>query len=483
MKKPTTGSTTAAAPRPAAVAATLGASLAAALTVLLAGCATPAASPDARQGVAPVPDPKLARIGQIVVVYMENRSFDHLFGLYPGANGLAEARAQGRTVQTDRSGKPYEQLPVPLADKHGKPDARLTDAIPNGPFALEPRVALNQAMFSPIHAYYANQRQINGGLNDRFVAEGNSGGLLMGYYDGRQLGLWKLAQRFTLADNFFQSAFGGSFLNHMWLVCACTPEFPDAPAGIKAVDAAGKVPGSEEEAYVTTDGYAVNTLQGRWLYDPTKKQALLPPQSLPTIGDRLSEKGIGWAYYAQDYRRAVAATAAGKGLSSFSYHHQPFTVFKRFIDSPEQRERHLKDRDDFMADVRGGRLPPVSFYKPTGGKNMHPGRGNVADGDAEAVEIVQAVMAGPQWKDTVVIVTTDENGGFWDHAAPPKGDRWGPGSRIPALVISPFSEGGHVDHTPYETVSILRLIEERFGLKPLSSRDAKATSLARALKL
>ncbi|WIT14166.1 acid phosphatase [Paucibacter sediminis] len=455
------------------------AALAAAVAQLLAGCAA-STGPSAQD---PAPDPKLAKIGQIVVVYMENRSFDHLFGLYPGANGLAQARAEGRTVQTDRDGKPYAQLPVPLADKNGKPDARLLDPIPNGPFALEPRVALNQPMFSPIHAYYANQRQINGGRNDRFVAEGNSGGLLMGYYDGSQMGLWKLAQRFTLADNFFQSAFGGSFLNHFWLVCACTPVFPDAPATIKAVDEAGNVPGSHEEAYVTTDGHAVNTMQGSWLYDPTKKQALLPPQSLPTIGDRLSDKGIAWAYYAQDYQRAVAATAAGKGLSSFSYHHQPFTFFKRFIDSPAQRATHLKDREDFIADARAGRLPPVSFYKPTGGKNMHPGRGNVADGDAEAVAIVQEVMNGPQWKNTVVIVTTDENGGFWDHAAPPKGDRWGPGSRIPALVVSPFSEGGHVDHTPYETVSILRLIEERFGLKPLSNRDAKATSLARALKL
>ena len=114
---------------------------------------------------------------------------------------------------------------------------------------------------------------------------------------------------------------------------------------------------------------------------------------------------------------------------------------------------------------------------------MHPGRGSVADGDAEATAIVEEIIKGPQWRNTVVIVATDENGGFWDHVAPPKGDRWGPGSRIPALVVSPFSEGGRIDHTQYETVSILRLIEERFGLKPLGSRDANATSLARALKL
>nr|WP_315429286.1 acid phosphatase [uncultured Albidiferax sp.] len=448
----------------------------AAAVLLATACSTPT-----RQASAP--DPQLAQIGQIVVVYLENRSFDHLFGLYPGANGVPNALAQGLGVQVDANNQPYAVLPPPLADKTGKPDARLAGPIPNGPFRLDPKIGLGDTLFSPIHAFWANQRQINGGRNDRFVADGNSGGLLMGTYDGSSLGLWKLAQRFTLADNFFQSAFGGSFLNHFWLVCACTPVYANAPHHIVALDAQGRSAEPDEpEAYVTQDGYAVNTMQGSWLYDPTKKQALLPPQTAPTIGDRLSDKGIPWAYYGQDFNRAVAATQAGKGLSTFSYHHQPFIAFKRFIDSEAQRKAHLKDRADFMADAQGGTLPPVSFYKPTGGKNMHPGRGSVAEGDAEATEIVNAVMAGPQWKNTVVIVTTDENGGFWDHAAPPKGDRWGPGSRIPAIIVSPFSEGGRIDHTQYETVSILKLIEDRFGLAPLGTRDAKATSLAKALK-
>jgi phospholipase C len=450
---------------------------AAVAAALLAGCAS-------QQGAAPVAaDPKLERIGQIVVIYLENRSFDHLFGLFPGANGVANAIAQQQgTVQVDAQGKPYATLPPPVADKSGKPDPRFKQAIPNGPYRLDPVVGLGDTMFSPIHAYWANRRQINGGRNDRFVSAGNSGGLNMGYYDGSSLGLWKLAQRFTLADNFFMSAHGGSFLNHFWLVCACTPVFPNAPKTLVAIDDEGTVPGSHEEAYVTRDGYAVNTTQGSWLYNPTVKQALLPPQSMTTIGDRLSDKGIPWAYYAQDFNRAVEATRKGEGLSSFSYHHHPFTYFKRFIDSEAQRRAHLKDRADFVADIQAGRLPPVSFYKPTGGKNMHPGRGSVVDGDREATELVDLIMASPQWKNTVVVITTDENGGFWDHAAPPKGDRWGPGSRVPTVIGSPFAEGGRIDHTQYETVSILKLIEERFGLAPLGPRDAKATSLARALK-
>jgi phospholipase C len=155
--------------------------------ILVAGCAT---APSETHTPAPR-DPQLDKIGQIVVLYLENRSFDHLFGMYPGADGIANAKArQQGVVQVDRSGKPYAALPVPVMDKAGKPDARLADPIPNGPFRLEPKVGLADTMFSPIHAYYANRKQINGGRNDRFVADGNSGGLTMGYYDGSSLGLW-----------------------------------------------------------------------------------------------------------------------------------------------------------------------------------------------------------------------------------------------------------------------------------------------------
>jgi phospholipase C len=429
------------------------------------------------------PDPALAKIGQIVVIYMENRSFDHLFGLYPGADGIASALEQGRAVQTGPDGKPYVALP-PVAKEGGGVDERAPATPPNGPFRLDPGITLADRTASPVHAFWTHARQINGGRNDRFVVEGNSGGLPMGVFDGSKLKLWALAQRFTLADHFFQSAYGGSFLNHMWLVCACTPEFPNAPAEVKALDDRGTGPHAGAEAEVTRDGYAVNTLQGQWLFDPTREQTLLPAQTKTTIGDRLTEKGIPWVYYADGFDAAVAATRAGKKLTNFSYHHQPFTYFKRFVDSPFERAAHLKDKADMLRDVAAGTLPPVAFYKPMGDKNMHPGmhRSSVTAGDEDAADLVAAIMAGPQWRNTVVIVTTDENGGFWDHVAPPKGDRFGPASRIPALVISPFSEGGRIDHTNYETVSILKLIEERFGLAPLGTRDANANSLAKALR-
>jgi phospholipase C len=414
---------------------------------------------------------------------MENRSFDHLFGRFPGANGLEAAQRAGRTLQTGPDGAPYRMLP-PVTFEKGAPDLRFTQPIANGIFNLEPTVTLNDKTPSPVHAFWTHARQINGGLNDRFVVEGNTGALPMGMADGSSMKLWALAKRFTLADNFFQSAYGGSFLNHMWLVCACSPRFPNAPADLVARDERGSGDEPGEEAKVTRDGFAVNTIQGQLLFDPTKKQALLPAQTATTIGDRLSEKGIAWTYYADGYADAVADNQAGRKTHHFSYHHQPFTYFKRFVDSAAERAAHLKDKADLLRDIAAGTLPPVSFYKPRGGKNMHPGinSSSVAAGDEDAADVVQAIIDSPQWRNTMVIVTTDENGGFFDHAAPPKGDRFGPASRIPALIVSPFSEGGHVDHTEYETVSILALIEERFGLAPLGTRDARANSLSKALR-
>jgi plastocyanin len=91
---------------------------------------------------------------------------------------------------------------------------------------------------------------------------------------------------------------------------------------------------------------------------------------------------------------------------------------------------------------------------------------------------VRAVQQSPAWAYTAIIVTYDENGGFWDHVAPPKGDRWGPGTRVPTIVISPYAKKGYVDHTKYDTTSILKLIETRWGLAPLGPRDAAATGLA-----
>ncbi|MNT08419.1 Phospholipase C 2 precursor [compost metagenome] len=145
------------------------------------------------------------------------------------------------------------------------------------------------------------------------------------------------------------------------------------------------------------------------------------------------------------------------------------------VKAPAYRAAHLRDFDSqFLADAGAGKLPPVTFYKPQGNLNQHPGYASVADGDAHIASVIAQLKKSPQWKNMLVIVTYDENGGFYDHAAPPKGDRWGPGTRVPAILVSPYVKKGLVDHTQYDSASILRAITHRFALPVLdglSTRD------------
>lgn len=109
---------------------------------------------------------------------------------------------------------------------------------------------------------------------------------------------------------------------------------------------------------------------------------------------------------------------------------------------------------------------------------MHAGYADIASGDRHIATVIEHIRRGPQWANTVIVMTHDENGGWWDPVAPPPGDRWGPGSRIPALVIAPFAKKGHVDHTLYDTNSILRFISRVHGLAPLDGVTARDKAFA-----
>ena len=113
-------------------------------------------------------------------------------------------------------------------------------------------------------------------------------------------------------------------------------------------------------------------------------------------------------------------------------------------------------------------LPAASFYKPIGADNEHPGYANLVRGDYHAAGIIYQIQQSFIWDDAVIIVTYAGNGGIWDHVAPPKIDRWGPGTRVPTIIISPFAKRHFIDHTTYDTTAILKLIEARWGLTPLA---------------
>ncbi len=474
---------------------------------LLAGCA----ANTARQT-------GLEQIEHIVVIYAENRSFDHLFGSFPGAEGIAQASAEQKT-QLDIDGTPLPHLPATYSG--GKPLARFpTSGLPNGPFRIDaPPIngRMDEVLPSPWHLYYQNREQIAGGKNNKFVALADVGAWVMGYFDGSKLKVWKWAQEYTLADHFFMAAFGGSFLNHQWLICACTPVDSNAPATVKpTLNEQGNLarkPGSPKsvidgpvqlfDGRATSDAYLVNTSQPPYQpsgiapaagnldhADPAHHPA--PPQTAKTIGDTLSAKSVSWAWYAggwnealtdgrreaKEKRTVIYARSAESPI--FQAHHQPFNYFSRFAPGTPDRAAHLKDEADFLAATDAGALPQVSFLKPAGRYSEHPSYTDLMSGDQHIDMILSRLKKSPQWPHMAVIITYDENGGFWDHVAPPRGDRWGPGSRIPTIIVSPFARKGYVDKTPYDTTSILKLITRRFGLEALPGVRANAGDLTGA---
>jgi acid phosphatase len=437
----------------------------------------------------------LENIDTVVILYGENRSFDNLYGLFPGANGIAQALAENKVLQRDRDGSVLAVLP-PVWHEHKKgADPRYPRGLPNAPFRLDTapvNMPLDVATRDLAHRHYLQKMQVNGGKNDMYVAYGDAGALPMAYYDGSVLPLWQLARQYTLADQFFTAAYGGSYLNHMWLVCACTPLFAEAPLTKRVkLDEQGRLrtaphspasaldgPYEFFDAPLSPDGYTVNTMQPPYqpstiapADDPAYANPAglpLPPQTMATIGDTLSARRVDWAWYAGGYNRALAdRKQISGGETHFQTHHQPFNYFKRFAPGSADRRHHLRDGADLLRDIAKGSLPPVVFYKPQGTLNEHAGYANVLDGDRHLADIVARLQASPQWKRMAIIITYDENGGFWDHVAPPAGDRWGPGARIPAIIISPFAKRGFVDHTVYDTTSILQFLTRRFGLEPL----------------
>ncbi|WP_460908524.1 acid phosphatase [Paraburkholderia jirisanensis] len=478
----------------------------------------------------------------VVVIYSENRSFNNLFGNYPGVEKPLSSLKPADYLQLDRDGKTVlDQLPdVPggwlrkdqvadgVAYRAGMP---YQTHLPNAPFPLRgpggENLPLSLVTRDLWHVFYQNQMQINGGRNNMFVAWADSAGFTMGHYANARydLRLWDLAADYVLCDNFFQGTFGGSFLNHQYLISATPPRYLDPVNSIARFQIAETVSGKPDDPNLKplavspasakdgipkfgpsaltppetlTDGtvlsYAVNTMLPPYAPTPMTMDPsgtvvdfrldanamAVPAQTHEHIGDKLDKRGIDWAWYAGAFRETLEQHGANLSngvpvIPNFQYHHQPFNYFRNLAPGTPARTRRLRDGglgDDertnrFLADALAGKLPQVTFYKPQGNLTMHAGYADVASGDRHIMHAVKVLRSSPQWENMVVIVTVDENGGWWDHVAPPKGDRWGPGTRVPALVISPFAKKGYVDHTVYDTASILRFVTRVFRLEPL----------------
>lgn len=499
------------------------------------------------------------KIKYVFILYPENRSFDGLYGNIAGVNGLAQATAAEYT-QTTQTGTPLANLPQPttsgIPGMTAGPDTRFPTMMPNRPYDLLPNVPFTSMQGDMVHRFYTEQYQINdpdgryrlnprnagGNAMNKFAAWSDNPGLVLTHYDAQNLGEGLLAKQYTLCDNNFHSGFGGSFLNHQFLIAARAPVWPGTPTtpdagpppatgtNVTVFDANGYpavlTNGTVSDGFLTADGdlpafdmsnanarlspgdyWAVNTLRplrgpaGGYTTSitspgaPTSNTALtgrLPLQYHDTIGDRLSAAGITWAWYAGGWNNAKA----GRADFLFQFHHQPFAFFAKYAlaTSPvpatatapaipgtdsQGSALFLKDEDaDFYPALASKMvktdLPQVIFVKPIGENNQHPGYAAVQAGEDWIAQAVAKIQASKVYKDSVIFITYDEHGGMWDHVAPPQVDFWGPGLRVPLTVVSPFVKHGFIDHTQYETDSLLAFIENLYGLPPLNEHDADA---------
>jgi phospholipase C len=469
------------------------------------------------------PSEQLQRLRHIIVIYQENWSFDSLYGQFPGASGYAYGL--DTLPQYDvKASPPYSSLifktPRPL---NGTPDPQFPAspdgnlgfwqdhnvALPLIPYDFTNYIAANARTGDIVHRFYHEQLQIDNGVLEtrisdlgKFVTWSDNPGLVLSYLDATNLPEGQLAQQYTLCDNFFHSAYGGSFLNHQWLIAASTPLWTATiPAGWQS--SYNSITKTLADNQLTFDGkYAVNTIQPLlapfFPGTPTSKRLLInntdpsAPGYMPNIGNRLDDAGVSWKWYSGGWSAALMNNkqAANDPNIIFQFHHQPFAYYTKyapFLSAPTADytstpqlnpattgpNAHLQDETELLSDLQHNRLPAVSFIKPAGVDNEHPGYAAEVTGQQHVADLVTAIRNSSIWKDCAIIITYDENGGRWDHVAPPiRTDGWGVGVRVPAIVISPFSRRGYVDHSEYETVSILKLIEKRFHLQPLGTRDA-----------
>jgi phospholipase C len=358
----------------------------------------------------------------------------------------------------------------------------------------------------------------------------NGGGNSMAFYnvqEGDAPVLKKLADEYSMSDNFHQSVMGGTGANHVmlgtgdaifWSDGKGNPTTPPShianpdplpgtddvytvdlgfdgnfaecgdltQPGIKPIhDYLASLPYHPSSKCQTGRFYMVNNDNPGFLPDGTvdsngiAKGGSVPPTNVRTIGEALNEKGVSWAYYGGAYNAAVSlehnpssadpAVQIGRAYCNICNFESYATAI---MGDPAQRAAHIKDATDFFAAIDSETLPAVSFVKPDGLLDGHPASSKLDLFEGMVKKIVDHLNARPElMAETALIITFDEGGGYYDSGYIQPLDFFGDGPRIPTIIVSPFTKGGHISHTYTDHVSILKFIERNWDLKPLTSRS------------
>jgi phospholipase C len=360
-------------------------------------------------------------IKHIVIIDKENRSFDNYFGRFPGADGAQTARlSDGRVVRLAAS-----------------PDHTLLDIGHAG----------DSAAFA-----------IDGGRMDRFY-------LLPGaIQSGRDIAdtsmtasdipnYWRYAQRFTLDDHFFSTISGPSFPNHLVTIASISGNTVDNPRG-----QTHHAWGCDSGPYAVVS--VINAASG-------KATLTKPCFNFPTLADTFQRYHISWRYYAPSLYQSGFVWDSFDAIRHVRYS----KLWKTNADIPDTR---------FVHDARAGTLPSVSWLVTKAPLSEHLPY-SVCMGENWTVQQVNAVMQGPDWKSTLIVLTWDDFGGFYDHVAPPRRNYISLGPRVPTIIISPYARAHFIDHSTLNFNSILKFIEQDFRLPALTHWDREAPSLVSSL--
>jgi len=374
--------------------------------------------------------PGLNKIQHFIFILQENRSFDSYFGTYPGADGLPSDVCLAGPSGTPCVAPHRDLKTVDFDGPHLSADAQT--AINGGQMNGFLTAAYAKAARNKLPACGTAKTPCKPGQDPRDV---------MAWHDYRDIpNYWNYAHLYVLQDHMFSSAASNTLPNRLYMLAG-------------------------QSVTADSTATATKTLTYR----------------IPAITDTLTADDVSWRYYVAngdqvDARGEVIPNALqiAEGPLHFSLLN-PLPALLGMQSDSAQRGR-VVSTEQFYQDARNGTLPAVSWVVPSLALSEHPPK-DIRVGMSYVTGLVDAVMASPDWNSTAIFISYDEWGGFYDHVPPPRIDRYGLGMRVPGLVISPYARQGYVDHTVYSTASWLRLIEERFNLRPLTLRDAWANDM------
>jgi phospholipase C len=401
---------------------------------VLSGAQPQAPNPEAARGLLRFQSGSISKIQHVVIVIQENRSFDNLFQGFPGANTQSYGYVS--------SGKKITLGQIPLETT----------------WDLGHSSAAFFAACNGTGSYPGTDCRMNG-FNNEYVGcgHGNYPACPIEYPPyayvppAETKPYFAMAEQYVLGDEMFASDFDeSSFVAHQYLIAAQS-------------SSAVNFPNSLDWGCYGPPGDTIQTLTQQREIDYSKRISVCFNNT--TLGDELDAAGLSWRSY---------TTTAQKGSGHLW---NAYSAIKHIYDGPDWTKDVISPQTVFFTDVQNGNLPVVSWITPTCQNSDHASCGGNTGPDWVA-SIVNAIGQSQYWDSTAIFVTWDDPGGWYDHVPPTMLDYDGLGFRVPLLVISAYAKQDYVSHVHYELASILRFIEERFGLKSLSASDARATSPA-----